>query len=154
MAKRRGSRVILVAGSIVILSGFGYLLYGGLGSNVVYFLTPSEIVAKGEKVIDSPVRLGAEVLPGSVKWNAEKLDLRFVMTDLKTQIEVHSTGAPPQMFRDGQGVVVEGKLGRDGVFQATNLMVKHSNEYKAPPAGHPQQNVGDLYRTLVREESK
>lgn len=137
-------------GSVVVVGGMSYLLLGGLSSNIVYFLTPDELLAKGAAVVDASVRLGGQVKPGTVEWNAEAIDLTFTMTDGKREILVHSRKAPPQMFRDGQGVVVEGRLGNDGVFEATSLMVKHSNEYK-PPADHP--NAEKINRTLIREES-
>jgi cytochrome c-type biogenesis protein CcmE len=132
----------------VLLGTFGYLLYGGIGENIVYFLTPQELLAKGTSVYDTPVRLGGQVVPGSVQWNAEKLDLRFKIGDGAKEVLVHSSGAPPQMFRDGIGVIVEGRYGRDGVFESNTVMVKHSNEYKAPPPGHKPQ---DVYKTLVKE---
>jgi len=146
--KRRG---LLIAGVVVILSGFGYLMYGGIGENLVYFLTLSELLAKGPEAVDAPVRLGGMVKPGSVEWNAEELDLRFVLTDGAEQVPVHATGAPPTMFRDTIGVVVEGRLTGTGVFESTNLMVKHSNEYRAPPEGEkPEQ----MYRTLMEGGSE
>lgn len=141
--KRKG---ILIVGVVVILSGFGYLMYGGIGENLVYFLTPSELLAKGDSVVDAPVRLGGMVVPGSVEWNADDLDLRFRLTDGANQILVHSKGAPPTMFRDTIGVVVEGRLLADGQFESTNLMVKHSNEYRAPKDGERPQ---EMYRTLM-----
>lgn len=143
-AKRLG----LLVGAVLVLAGFGYLVYGGIGNNLVYFLTPSELNAKGAAAIDSPVRLGGMVVPGSVTWNAEAIDLRFRMTDGKGTVEVHARKAPPQMFRDGQGVVVEGKLTRAGIFDASNLMVKHSNEYRPPAPGHVPQ---EMYKSLVKE---
>jgi cytochrome c-type biogenesis protein CcmE len=73
--------------------------------------------------------------------------LRFVITDGSGEIAVSEKGAPPQMFRDGIGVVVEGRYGRDGIFQATNLMVKHSNEYRAPKPG---QQPHEMYKTLIK----
>jgi cytochrome c-type biogenesis protein CcmE len=126
---------------ILILGAFGFLLYGGIDKNVVFFLTPEELLAKGTSAYDVPVRLGGQIQPGSVKWDAATLDLRFVVADSGGQsVTVHSTGAPPQMFRDGMGVVVEGRYGRDGVFESTNLMVKHSNEYRKPEhGGRPQE---------------
>ena len=60
-----------------------------------------------------PVRLGGQVKPGSVKWDDKTLDLRFEVTDGMAEVAVHSKGAPPQMFRDGMGVVLEGRYGRD-----------------------------------------
>ncbi len=146
-AKRTG-RMGLVLGLVIILGGFAYLLYGGIGDNLVYFVTPSELVERGEAAYDTPVRLGGMVAPGTVKWDAEALDLRFTVTDGVESFEVHSSGAPPQMFRDGIGVVVEGRYTRDGVFESTNLMVKHSNEYRPPPEGHEPEK---MYESLVRE---
>ena len=147
---RNPSRKPLAIGAIaVLLGGFGYLAYGGVEENLVYFLTPSELVAKGDKAIDRPVRLGGQVVPGSVQWNADKLDLRFRVTDGTNEVLVHSTGAPPQMFRAGIGVVVEGRHDRSGVFKSHSLMVKHSNEYRAPTPGdsaHPAR----LDKTLIR----
>lgn len=144
-----GRRAVVLAGTLLVLSGFGYLVWGGLGSNIVYFLTPTELMAKGEAAYDAPVRLGGQVVPGSISWNAEALDLRFRLSDGASTVEVHSTGAPPAMFRDTMGVVVEGTLTRAGVFESTNLMVRHSNEYKAPPEGH---RPVDTYQSLIREE--
>lgn len=149
MSARKGRKIGVVLTSLVILGGFGYLMWGGIDSNLVYFLTPTELMAKGDTVVDKPVRLGGMVVPGSVKWNAEALDLRFVLKDSKGSVNVHSRKAPPQMFREGQGVVVEGRLNRGGTFEATTLMVKHSNEYKAP---HQGQTPQEAYKSLVKQQ--
>ena len=141
-------RSALVVGVVIIVAAFGFLLYGGIDKNVVFFLTPNELLSRGTAAYDVPVRLGGLVQPGSVKWDADKLDLRFVVMDSGGQsVNVHSSGAPPQMFRDGMGVVVEGRYHRSGVFESTNLMVKHSNEYRKPEHGErPQQ----MYKSLVK----
>ncbi len=115
--------------------------------NIVFFLTPQELLAKGTEGYEVPVRLGGQVKPGSVVWNAETLDLRFSITDGKGEIAIRSKGAPPQMFRDGMGVVVEGRYERSGTFQATNLLVKHSNEYHPPKEGERPQ---DMYKSLIK----
>src|SRR5512140_2207340 len=120
---------------VVVLGCFGYLLYGNIGDNIVYFLTPSELLAKGTEAFDKPVRLVGQVKGGSVQWDAQALDLRFVIKDADGEIAVHSKGAPPQMFQPEQGVIVEGKLEHangQSLFESTNLMVRHSNEYKPP----------------------
>lgn len=140
-----GRRRWAIGGVALIAVTFGWLLFGGLDQNVVYFLTPAELLAKGPEAIDVPVRLGGQVKPGSVLWDEKTLDLRFAVVDGDGEVEVQSSGAPPQMFRDGMGVVVEGRYGRDGVFRSSNLMVKHSNEYRAPAAGERPQ---EMYRTL------
>lgn len=137
-----GAGLAAVAVALVLLVG------GGLKDNVVYFLTPSELEARGTSAVGEAVRLGGQVEKGSVKWNADARDLRFVVTDGKTQIPVHSTGAPPSMFQEGIGVVVEGQFGADGVFQSDNLMVKHSNEYRPPGKG---QSPDETFKTLMQK---
>jgi cytochrome c-type biogenesis protein CcmE len=149
MARKKGPSIGLILTLLIVLGGFGYLVYGGLDDNLVYFLTPSELMAKGDSAEDKPVRLGGMVVPGSVKWDADNIDLRFTMTDTKGTIQVHSKKAPPQMFREGQGVIVEGRLHRSGVFESTSLMVKHSNEYKAP---HDAEKPEDTYKTLIKPQ--
>lgn len=141
----------IFGGLAVIVAVFAWLLFGGLKKNVVFFLTPQEILAKGNEGVGVPVRLGGLVKPGSVKWDAQTLDLRFVVTDGKKEMAVHSTGSPPQMFRDGMGVVVEGRVGAGGVFEATSLMVKHSEAYRAPKPG---EEAHEKYKTLIQQSSK
>lgn len=147
----KGRKAAVLAGTVLVLSGFGYLIWGGLGSNIVYFLTPTELMARGNAAFDAPVRLGGQVVPGTIAWDAAALDLRFDLSDGESTVAVRSKGAPPAMFRDTMGVVVEGTLTRAGVFESTNLMVRHSNEYKAPPEGH---RPVDVYQTLIREEGE
>ncbi len=138
----------LLAGAVVIAAGIGYLMFGQIGDNLVYFLTPGELLAKGPDVVDRPLRLGGQVAPGTVQWDAQTLDLQFVLQDSDGEIKVHARKAPPQMFREGMGVVVEGRYTAAGVFESTNLMVKHSNEYRAPDHGEKPQ---EMYQSLIRE---
>jgi cytochrome c-type biogenesis protein CcmE len=144
--RRRG---ITLLGVGVVLAGFGYFLLGGIGDNLVYYLSPTELEARGDAAYETSVRLGGVVIPESVQWDAEALDLRFRIGDGSTEMEVHSRGAPPQMFRDGIEVLVEGHLADSGIFHSTNLMVMHSNEYRAPQEGKRPQ---DLYRDLLNPE--
>lgn len=143
---KRGPRIGLIIAAVVILSGFGYLLSGGISNNLVYFLTPGELLAKGSDAYGDPIRLGGLVAANSVEWNAQALDLRFTMEDEQgKQVRVHASKAPPAMFREGIGVVVEGRYTQAGIFESTNVMVKHSNEYRAPEAGHdPKETVRTL----------
>ena len=144
-------RAWVLGGATVILGVFAWLLFGGLEKNMVFFLTPRELLAKGSESVGVPVRLGGQVKPGSVKWDAQALDLRFTVTDGGGEIPVRSTGAPPQMFRDGMGVIVEGRVGSGGVFEASNLMVKHSNEYRAPKPG---EEAHEKYKTLIQQSAR
>lgn len=138
-------------GAVAIVGAVGMLLAGGLKENVVYFLTPTELVAQGTSAVDRPLRLGGQVKPGSVNWDAEALDLRFVVQDSASEVHVASTGAPPAMFRDGIGVVVEGSMGPDGTFESTNLMVKHSNEYRPP---HGDSVPEAMYESLISSDDQ
>lgn len=135
-------------GVLAIVGAIAMLIVGGLSENVVYFLTPSELQARGPDVVNQPLRLGGQVKPGSRTWDAETLDLRFVVTDSLSEVSVKSTGAPPSMFKEGIGVVVEGRYREDGVFEATNLMVKHSNEYEPPHGEKPEQ----MYESLIKTD--
>jgi len=140
----------IVGGGVAIIAVFAWLLFGGLRENVVFFLTPQELLAKGTEGVGVPVRLGGQVKPGSVTWDAKTMDLRFTVTDGAKEMLVRSTGAPPQMFRDGMGIIVEGRVGPSGAFEATNLMVKHTNEYRAPKLG---EEAHEKYKTLIKQST-
>ena len=139
-------------GLLAIAGGIALLIAGGLSSNVVYFLTPSELRAelaeRADEIVDQPLRLGGQVKPGSLSWDPEALDLRFVVSDSLGEVPVRSTGAPPSMFKEGLGVVVEGRYTGDGIFESTNLMVKHSNEYEPPHGEKPEQ----MYESLIKSD--
>lgn len=147
---RRGRRRLWMGlGLAAIVGAILLLVAGGLRENVVFFLTPSELEAKGAEAYGAAVRLGGQVKPETVEWDPETRHLGFILTDGEGEVTVHSTGAPPAMFRDGMGVVVEGRLEEDGVFRSTNVMVKHSNEYRPPEEGeHPAR----AFESLIRED--
>ena len=121
---------VLVA---VVLVVIGFLAFSSIGNALLYYLTPTELLDRGEAAIGETVRLGGQVAPGSVSGPAT--DLRFTLTDGTSDIPVHSTVAPTRSFREGSGAVVEGSLGADGVFEATQVIVKHDENYEAPAPG-------------------
>lgn len=128
----------IVAGS-VILGALAYVIWGGLESNMVYFVTPAELAAKGSQAVGNPVRLGGVVAPDSVHFQDNTLSFR-VTDDVKT-VPVITTKTPPQMFQEGMGVVVEGAMQADGRFNAERLMIKHGNEYRPPEEGKMPQEI-------------
>lgn len=146
---RTRRRIWAGLGLAAVVGALALLITGGLSDNVVYFLTPSELEARGADVVGDPVRLGGQVKPGTVRWDAAETDLRFVLQDDGSEVTVHSRSAPPAMFREGTGVVVEGSYGSDGVFRSDRVMVKHSNEYSPPEDGH---TPAEAYRTLEPRE--
>ncbi len=126
----RRTRLIMAAG--VVLVAFVYLIIGGLRGAIVYYITPSELLAQGGSAIGKTLRLGGQVAPGSKQWNASSLELRFRLTDGTASVLVDHRGAPPDLFTEGQGAVVEGSYAPEGVFHATSIIVKHSEEYGPP----------------------
>ncbi len=142
-------RPFLILAILMVLAGLAYLLWGGLEENMVYFVTPSELRVKGEGAVLVPVRLGGVVKPDSVRMNGAVLT--FDLTDDIQTIGVTTTKAPPQMFQEGMGVVVEGSLQPGGRFLAERLMIKHGNEYRPPATGEMPQ---EIYKSLERESDR
>jgi cytochrome c-type biogenesis protein CcmE len=126
----------------VVLAGVAYLAIGGIGNALVYYVTPGELLDRGDAAIGETLRLGGQVAAGSVK--GPPTDLTFVLSDGENEVTVHSTVAPTRSFREGSGAVVQGALRADGVFEATQLIVKHDENYEAPAPGEtPADNVFD-----------
>jgi len=142
--KRSRLFLILALGAAAI--GFAILAGSGISRNLVYYWTPSDLRNAGDKAYGATIRLGGQVAPGSVRMLNDVSALDFDVTDKKSIVHVKSTGAPPQMFREGIGVVVEGTMTRAGYFQSDRLMVSHNNEYRAPKDGQ-QVNAKELIRT-------
>jgi cytochrome c-type biogenesis protein CcmE len=126
----RRTRLLLAAA--VVAAGLVYLIIGGIRGAVVFYITPGELLAQGPSAQGKSLRIGGQVQPGSRTWDASTQQLRFVLTDGGAAIPVRYTGAPPGLFTEGQGAIVEGTLGSDGTFQARNIIVKHTEEYKPP----------------------
>ncbi|MBV9278586.1 MAG: cytochrome c maturation protein CcmE [Chloroflexi bacterium] len=134
----------LITGGLLIMAVLGFLVYQGLSNNLVYYITPSELHARGTAADGQSFRLGGQVRPGSVHWNASTQALRFILQDPRGWVSVASHGTPPELFRPGAGVVVEGTF-TGSSFQATNLMIKHGSDYRAPKPGATPVPDG-LYR--------
>lgn len=133
------NRLIAIGALAVATVGLGIIAYGGIGENLVYYWSPQELLSKGEEAHGPTIRLGGFVKEGTIEWDADKTSLAFRIAQDETpdavSVVVHSRETPPQMFRDGIGVVVEGTYSSAGVFESNRLMVNHSNEYKPPAEG-------------------
>jgi len=134
---RKRTRLFMIGAFAVAAAAFIVIAAGGINKNLVYYWTPSDLVANGDKAYGATIRLGGMVVPGSVRNRAGVSGLEFDVKDANKFVHVKSAGVPPQMFRENVGVVVEGTMTRNGYFQCNRLMVSHSNEYRAPKAGHP-----------------
>ena len=122
----------LIAGSAIVLAILAYMIYAGMKGATLYYMTVSELVAKGNGVYEKGVRVSGDVEAGSVKWDARTLQLRFVMTDGSERVDVAYQGGLPDTFREGSPVVVEGTY-TGGTFQATVLLAKCPSKYGPAP---------------------
>ena len=130
MGARRVLLIAVLAAAVLI----GFVAVQNLASSAVYYLTPTEArdrhVATG-----TAARLGGQVETGSLRYDPQTRDLRFVLTDGTTRVSVIGTGAPPSLLREGAGAVVEGTFASDGTFRATQVIAKHDEVYAPPPPG-------------------
>ena len=138
----RRSRWFALGALAVAGVAFAILTAGGIGQNLVYYWGPADVQAAGDRAVGATIRLGGQVAPDSVRYGEGASALEFDVSDGKALVHVKSRGVPPQMFREGIGVVVEGTMTRAGHFESQRLMVSHNNEYRAP---------GDPYKTDVKE---
>jgi cytochrome c-type biogenesis protein CcmE len=116
-------------GGLIIVGALAYITYGGMQEAMVYFKMPSELKAEESGAQDKFLRMGGMVVKGSLQADVKNLTYRFDLTDGTASIPVFFKGIPPDLFTEGKGAVVEGRMGSDGIFQATTIMAKHAEEY-------------------------
>lgn len=147
------SRLFLFVALAVAGAGFAIIAASSINKNLVYYWSPSDLRKAGHKAYGASIRLGGQVAPGSVHILPNGSALDFDVTDKKQLVHVKATGVPPQMFREGIGVVVEGTMNPAGYFESSRLMVSHNNEYRAPKNGQPV-NAKELIRTTDGIDTK
>ena len=133
---RKQTRLFMVGAILVAAIAFVVIAAGGINKNLVYYWTPTDLYANGDKAVGATIRLGGMVAPGSIHDKMGVSGVEFDVKDAGRIVHVKSNGVPPQMFRENIGVVVEGTMTKQGYFQCHRLMVSHNNEYRAPKAGH------------------
>jgi cytochrome c-type biogenesis protein CcmE len=133
---RRKTRWFMLGAFAVAGIAFAVIAASGINKNLVYYWTPTDLHANGEKAYGATIRLGGMVAKNSIR-NIGGSAVEFDVKDATRVVHVKTTTVPPQMFRENIGVVVEGTMVKGGYFQSNRLMVSHSNEYKAPEKGHP-----------------
>jgi cytochrome c-type biogenesis protein CcmE len=134
-SSKRRTRLVAVGALAIAAVAFAAISLGGLGENLVYYWGPTELHDAKDKAIGATIRLGGQVVKGSIQYDEGTSNLAFEVTDGVKQVAVRSHGVPPQMFREDIGVIVEGTMTKEGHFQSHRLMVSHGNEYKAPEPG-------------------
>jgi cytochrome c-type biogenesis protein CcmE len=141
-----------VAALLVAAAALAFIAFGDLGKNLVYYWTPSEMLAAGSKAYGATIRLGGIVQKGTVTWDAGHTELSFRVANDPTpgapSVLVKVREIPPQMFREGIGVVVEGTFDKGQVFTSNRLLVNHSNEYRPPKPGD-----GDRWKDTLSSDT-
>jgi len=127
--------MIAIAAGLALIAVAAALVLNAFQGNVVFFFSPSQIAAK-EAPVDKTFRVGGMVEKGSLKRRADGLTVDFVVTDTAKSIPVVYTGILPDLFKEGKGVVTQGRLGPDGVFRASEVLAKHDENYMPPEAAH------------------
>lgn len=153
MSNEQNRRRLLAVTAVLIAGGaLTFLAFSGIGENLVYYWSPSELHDAGPKAIGASIRLGGLVVPGSIEYG-EGLTLKFRVSDGTSEVPVFAEATPPAMFRENIGVVLEGTMGTDGLFKTNRLMVKHDNEYRPPDEGDGR-DMKKLMESLQFEEGK
>ena len=131
--KPRHRRFAWIAAGVAVLGVAVALVLNAFQSNLVFFFTPSQVVAR-EAPQGRPFRIGGLVESGTLERVPNSLDVKFIVTDTVQRLPVVYNGMLPDLFREGKGVVAQGTVGQDGVFHATEVLAKHDENYMPPAA--------------------
>jgi cytochrome c-type biogenesis protein CcmE len=147
--KRRHKRFALIAAGVAGLGLAVAFVLNAFQSNLVFFFSPSQIIAN-EAPVARNFRLGGLVEEGSLKREADGLTVRFRVTDTAHAIPVVYSGILPDLFKEGKGVVTQGRLSTDGVFHAEQVLAKHDENYMPPEAAEALERAqaGKMSATL------
>ena len=144
MKPARKKRLTLI---VLMVAGIGVGLYFALQSlnqNIMFFFTPTE-VAEGKAPQGRLFRMGGMVVTGSVSRPGEGLTVHFDLTDNESNVTVMYTGILPDLFREGQGIIANGQLDKDGAFVAQEVLAKHDENYMPPEVAEAMKKSGAEY---------
>lgn len=140
---RKHKRMSLLFGALCLLALAAYLVIRALGQSTSFFVTPDEIEIR-DFVPGQALRLGGLVAPGSVERSAQTAAVEFAVTNAGASVRVLYKGLLPDLFREGQGVVAEGRLNADGSFQASRVLAKHDETYMPPELAEKLKERGEF----------
>lgn len=143
--KPRHKRTSLIIGGLAAIGLASYFVLNAFESNLVFFFSPSQVVA-GEAPVNRTFRIGGMVREGSVK--RDNLTVAFEVTDTAKSVPVQYTGILPDLFREGKGVVAQGKIDEHGRFAASEVLAKHDENYMPPEAQHAVDQAQKTIETL------
>ena len=131
--KPRQKRIAIIVGALIAVGLAVVLILNALNSNIALYVTPSDVAA-GKSPTGQAFRIGGMVKDGSIKRDG--LTVHFVITDMVKDIPVAYTGILPDLFKEGKGAVIQGRLNPNGQFIASEVLAKHDENYMPPEAKH------------------
>ena len=146
--KPRHKRAAMIIGGLAALSIAAALVLTAFKQNLVFFFTPTQVAAN-EAPQGRTFRVGGLVEQGSVKRQPDGVTVHFVVTDTAKSMPVVYRGVLPDLFREGKGVVTQGRLGPDGTFQASEVLAKHDENYMPPEAAHALEQAQKAGKTVI-----
>ncbi|MEI7680928.1 MAG: cytochrome c maturation protein CcmE [Betaproteobacteria bacterium] len=147
--KPRHKRITLIVLGVALLGGAAALVLNAFQSNLVFFFSPSQIAAN-EAPRGKAFRIGGMVETGSVVRANDGLTVQFNVTDTAKVVPVTFTGILPDLFKEGKGVVAQGRLGPDGMFVATEVLAKHDENYMPPDAARAIEQAQKAQKSVVQ----
>lgn len=146
--KPRHKKLVVIVSGVAALGVAAVLVLNAFQSNLVFFFSPSQVVAK-EAPIGKSFRIGGLVEEGSVKRDDSTTTVRFSVTDTAQAIPVVYTGILPDLFKEGKGVVAQGKISSDGIFVADEVLAKHDENYMPPEAAEALEQAAKAQRASL-----
>ena len=145
--KPRHKRIALIVGGLAVIGIASALVLNALNSNIALYVTPSDVVA-GKAPKDRAFRIGGMVRDGSLR--RDNLTVHFVITDTAKDIPVAYTGILPDLFKEGKGAVIQGRLDDTGLFTASEVLAKHDENYMPPEAQDAVNQAQKAQKTLMQ----
>ena len=147
--KPRHKKLAIIAAGVSALGIAAALVLNAFESNLVFFFSPTQVAAN-EAPKHRSFRIGGLVEQGSVKRQSDGVTVHFVVTDTAKTMPVVYKGILPDLFKEGKGVVAQGKLGQDGVFRADEVLAKHDENYMPPEAAYALEQAAKAQKTVVK----
>lgn len=146
--KPRHKKLVIIASAVAALSVASILVLNAFQSNLVFFFSPSQVIAK-EAPIGKSFRIGGLVAEGSVQRDDRSTTVRFAVTDTAQTIPVVYTGILPDLFKEGKGVVAQGKISASGIFEADEVLAKHDENYMPPEAAEALEQAAKAQKASL-----
>lgn len=131
---KTGGRLKFIIGGIIILGAIAYVTLSSFQANAIYYLNLKELEAQKSVLVNAPVRINAPLDKSSIQFDDKSLTLKFDLIEENLVLPVVYVGVKPDTFEQGESVVAEGRLGSDGVFQASTILVKCPSKYESEPS--------------------